>query len=75
MLSPTAATIAQNRRLRARKRTAIIALLLVILAAFFTLTLMLGQSFTPPSDVMRVLLGEHVQGASFTAPCWQFWPD
>ncbi|KAB2698119.1 iron ABC transporter permease [Ochrobactrum sp. Kaboul] len=66
MLSPTAATIAQNRRLRARKRTAIIALLLVILAAFFTLTLMLGQSFTPPSDVMRVLLGEHVQGASFT---------
>lgn len=66
MLSPTAATIAQNRRLRARKRTAIIALLLVILAAFFTLTLMLGQSFTPPSDVVRVLLGEHVQGASFT---------
>jgi iron complex transport system permease protein len=66
MLSPTAATIAQSRRLRARKRTAIIALLLVLLAAFFTLTLMLGQSFTPPSDVMRVLLGEHVQGASFT---------
>ncbi|MBA8837994.1 iron ABC transporter permease [Ochrobactrum sp. RH2CCR150] len=66
MLSPTAATIAQNRRLRARKRTAIIALLLVLLAAFFALTLMLGQSFTPPSDVVRVLLGDHVQGASFT---------
>jgi len=66
MLSPTAATIAQNRRLRARKRTAIIALLLVLLTVFFALTLMLGQSFTPPSDVMRVLLGEHVQGASFT---------
>jgi len=66
MLSPTAATIAQNRRLRARKRTAIIALLLVLLAAFFALTLILGQSFTPPSDVIRVLLGEHVQGASFT---------
>ncbi|MDH7786512.1 iron complex transport system permease protein [Ochrobactrum sp. 19YEA23] len=66
MLSPTAATIAQNRRLRARKRTAIIAMLLVLLAAFFALTLMLGQSFTPPSDVIRVLLGEHVQGASFT---------
>ncbi|MEL4069724.1 iron ABC transporter permease [Ochrobactrum sp. GPK 3] len=66
MLSPTAATIAQNRRLRARKRTAILALLLVLLTVFFALTLMLGQSFTPPSDVMRVLLGEHVQGASFT---------
>ncbi|MBA8818373.1 ABC transporter permease [Ochrobactrum sp. P6BS-III] len=66
MLSPTAATIAQNRRLRARKRTAIIALLLALLTVFFALTLMLGQSFTPPSDVMRVLLGEHVQGASFT---------
>jgi iron complex transport system permease protein len=66
MLSPTAATIAQNRRLRARKRTAIIALLLVLLTVFFALTLMLGQSFTPPSDVMRVLFGEHVQDASFT---------
>ncbi len=27
---------------------------------------MLGQSFTPPKDVVRVLLGENVQGASFT---------
>ena len=66
MVSPTVATIAQNRRLRARKRAAILALLLVLLTAFFALTLMLGQSFTPPSDVMRVLLGEHVQGANFT---------
>ncbi|MDQ4679145.1 iron ABC transporter permease, partial [Stenotrophomonas maltophilia group sp. RNC7] len=30
------------------------------------LTLMLGQSFTPPKDIVRVLLGEDVPGASFT---------
>nr|WP_319519775.1 iron ABC transporter permease [uncultured Martelella sp.] len=39
---------------------------LVLLAALFALTLMLGQSFTPPGDVLRVLMGEDVPGASFT---------
>jgi iron complex transport system permease protein len=33
--------------------------------AVFALTLSLGQSFTPPGDVVRVLLGENVQGAAF----------
>jgi iron complex transport system permease protein len=31
----------------------------------FALTLVLGQSFTPPATVLRVLLGEDVEGASF----------
>lgn len=66
MLLPTADLIARNRRSRARKRNLVIGLLLVILAAFFFLTLMMGQSFTPPKDVVRVLLGDEVQGASFT---------
>lgn len=43
-----------------------IAVLLILLAAFFALTLSLGQSFTPPGEVIRVLLGEQVPGASFT---------
>ncbi|MBK4216817.1 iron chelate uptake ABC transporter family permease subunit [Paracoccus caeni] len=30
------------------------------------LTLMLGQSFTPPMDVLRVLLGQDLPGLSFT---------
>lgn len=66
MLHSTADLIARNRRSRTRKRNLVIGLLLVILVALFLLTLMLGQSFTPPKDVVRVLLGENVQGASFT---------
>ena len=66
MLHATANLIARNRRSRTRKRNLVIGLLLVILVALFLLTLMLGQSFTPPKDVVRVLLGEDVQGASFT---------
>nr|WP_250157400.1 iron ABC transporter permease [Tianweitania aestuarii] len=38
----------------------------LLLVAMFILTLMLGQSFTPPADVIRVLLGQDVPGASFT---------
>ncbi|KAB2731115.1 FecCD family ABC transporter permease [Brucella intermedia] len=66
MLHSTADLIAQNRRSRTRKRNLVIGLLVVILLALFLLTLMLGQSFTPPKDIVRVLLGEDVPGASFT---------
>lgn len=66
MLHSTADLIARNRRSRSRKRNLVIGLLLVILLALFLLTLMLGQSFTPPKDIVRVLLGEDVPGASFT---------
>nr|WP_265500456.1 iron ABC transporter permease [Paracoccus beibuensis] len=40
--------------------------LLALLAVCFLLALMLGQSVTPPADVLRVLLGGDVAGASFT---------
>jgi len=66
MLHSTADLIARNRRSRTRKRNLVIGLLLVILLALFLLTLMLGQSFTPPKDIVRVLLDEDVPGASFT---------
>ena len=66
MLHSTADLIARNRRNRIRKRNLVIGLLLVILLALFLLTLMLGQSSTPPKDIVRVLLGEDVPGASFT---------
>jgi len=65
-LLPAADLIARNRRSRARKRNLVIGALLVILVGLFLITLMLGQSFTPPKDVVRVLLGDDVPGASFT---------
>ncbi|MDX3927002.1 MAG: iron ABC transporter permease [Shinella sp.] len=66
MLSLPVQTIADGRRRRARRRNLVIVLAAAILAAIFAVTLMLGQSFTPPKDVVRVLLGEDVPGASFT---------
>jgi iron complex transport system permease protein len=47
-------------------RQRLIACLIIFLVLAFALTLMRGQSFTPPHEVLRVLLGEHVPGASFT---------
>ncbi|MCW5696442.1 MAG: iron chelate uptake ABC transporter family permease subunit [Bauldia sp.] len=41
-------------------------LLVAILVAAFATTLMVGRSFVPPGDVLRVLFGEDVPGASFT---------
>ncbi|MBE1507928.1 iron complex transport system permease protein [Rhizobium viscosum] len=58
--------IVDNRRRRARRHMVVVAMLLCIVVVIFALTLSLGQSFTPPGDVIRVLLGENVQGAAFT---------
>lgn len=59
-------SVAASRLLRARRRRNIILTLVLLLACGFALTLMLGQSFTPPGDALRVVLGQEVQGASFT---------
>jgi iron complex transport system permease protein len=54
-----------GRRARARRQSLTVAVLVALIGFLFALTLILGQSFTPPSDVVRVLLGEDVDGASF----------
>ncbi|WP_322983042.1 FecCD family ABC transporter permease [Streptomyces sp. S584] len=38
----------------------------MLVVAAFAVTLMAGQTFYPPRDVVRVILGEQVPGASFT---------
>ncbi|MCD1632479.1 iron ABC transporter permease [Martelella mediterranea] len=65
-LSPTFRLVSATRARRARHRRFFLALFLALLAAFFALTLMLGQSFAPPRDVLRVLMGGDVPGLSFT---------
>ena len=62
MTMPLTATRARQLRYYGLVTT----ILLALVAVLFALTLSLGQSFTPPSDVIRVLLGEQVGGASFT---------
>ena len=66
MLSPTLDLIVANRRYRARRHALLITFLLTALTVIFAVTLSLGQSFTPPDEVIRVLLGENVPGAAFT---------
>lgn len=66
MLSPVITSIAGNRRQRASGRWFVISGLVVLLCAVCALTLMSGQTFTPPKDVIRVLLGENIPGLSFT---------
>ncbi|SFY09470.1 iron complex transport system permease protein [Paracoccus pantotrophus] len=58
--------VTAGRLRRARYRSRVIWTALALLAAGFAVTLMLGQSFTPPQDVLRVLAGHEVPGASFT---------
>lgn len=54
-----------GRHARARRQRLTVAVLVALVCFLLALTLTLGQSFTPPSDVVRVLLGEDVEGASF----------
>lgn len=65
MAAGTVELVAAGRRRRARRLRIVVSLLVALLSSMFALTLVLGQSFTPPADVMRVLFGEQVQGASF----------
>ncbi|MFH8973405.1 FecCD family ABC transporter permease [Streptomyces sp. NPDC017890] len=48
-----------------RRRLLVLTLLLLVVAAF-VMTLMAGHTFYPPGDVLRVVMGEQVPGASFT---------
>lgn len=57
--------VAALRRIRAQRRGRLGIGLLALLATGVAVTLSLGQSLTPPLDVMRVLAGQDVSGATF----------
>ncbi|GAA2165683.1 FecCD family ABC transporter permease [Actinomadura napierensis] len=58
--------VVRGRRRRAARRRLVVLALAVLVAAGFTATLMAGHTFYPLGDVVRVVLGEQVPGASFT---------
>jgi len=62
-LATRVAELRRDRRSQGRRVALLLGLLLVIGVA---LTLSLGRSLTPPLDVLRVLGGQDVPGASFT---------
>ncbi|MFC8594225.1 FecCD family ABC transporter permease [Streptomyces atroolivaceus] len=64
---PSALREVTRGRVRNASRRRLTALVLAVLVvAAFAVTLMAGQTFYPPSDVVQVVLGEQVPGASFT---------
>ncbi|WP_018900923.1 iron chelate uptake ABC transporter family permease subunit [Rhizobium sp. 2MFCol3.1] len=66
IMTSTLDLIISARQHRSRRHAMVVAMLLTIVVALFVLTLTLGQSYTPISDVVRVLMGDDVAGASFT---------
>jgi iron complex transport system permease protein len=55
-----------GRRHRTRRRLSAMSALVVVLVALVAATLMLGNTIYPPSDVLAVIFGQQVPGASFT---------
>ena len=65
-MTATLDTVRAARSLRHRRRSRGLAVMAGLILAGLALTLSLGQSLTPPGDVLRVLMGQDVPGASFT---------
>ena len=57
--------LATGRRVRTHRQRVMVAILIALVLFLFVLTLTVGQTVTPVADVIRVLLGESVEGASF----------
>lgn len=62
----TLEAVARGRRRRATSRAVATALLVCAVIALFAASLMIGHTVYTPDEVLRVLLGESVPGASFT---------
>lgn len=60
------AAIVAGRRARHRRHASVSIVLGLAVLALFAVTLMVGNTFYGPAEVLRVLLGETVPGASFT---------
>ncbi|MFJ2172498.1 FecCD family ABC transporter permease [Streptomyces sp. NPDC087851] len=63
---PSVGAAARGRVRRASRRRLVVLALAVLVVAAFSVTLMAGQTFYPPREVIRVVLGEQVPGATFT---------
>jgi iron complex transport system permease protein len=59
-------TVVAGRRARRRSRAAVTAVLGILTLVVLTVTLMVGNTFYSLDEVLRVILGETVPGASFT---------
>ncbi|MDT8915013.1 iron chelate uptake ABC transporter family permease subunit [Amycolatopsis sp. PS_44_ISF1] len=65
-MNATAELVVRARAGRAVRRRTVLTVLAVLVLAAMAVSLMAGQRFYPPGEVLRVILGEQVPGASFT---------
>ncbi|QHC65298.1 iron chelate uptake ABC transporter family permease subunit [Rathayibacter sp. VKM Ac-2759] len=65
-LSPTALAVAAGRRRRGGRRRVVVLVLAILLVAAFAVSLLVGQTVYSPGEVLRVIAGEQVPGATFT---------
>ena len=64
--SATALAVAASRRRRGARRRTVVGVLVALLVVVFAVSLIVGQTIYSPAEVVRVILGEQVPGASFT---------
>ncbi|MEM8925007.1 MAG: iron chelate uptake ABC transporter family permease subunit [Actinomycetota bacterium] len=64
--STTIDSVTSGRRSRRRRLYTVCGVLVTLNIALFAAMLMFGNTFYPPGDVLSVILGQEVQGASFT---------
>lgn len=65
-ISPTVQHVARARAQRAARRRLVIGVLVTVIIIGFAVSLMVGKTFYSPIDVIRVVAGEDVAGATFT---------
>ncbi len=63
--TPVGTTVARGRRARTRRRRAVLTALTLLVVTLVVVTLCVGDRTYAPTEVLRVLLGEQVAGASF----------
>jgi len=64
--APAVEAVATGRRRRRVRRVLVLGALAVAVVVVYVLSLVLGRTIYPPSDVLAVVLGQQVDGASFT---------
>lgn len=65
-LQRTTALVRESRHRRRRRNCTVAIILLAILVTVAAVSLMVGRTFYTPGEVLAVMLGEDVTGASFT---------
>lgn len=61
----TAARVREGRHRRSRRTMTVVILALILLLVVAAVSLMVGRTFYSPEEVLAVMLGEQVSGASF----------